>query len=159
MNVEVLGDDIYYGGNPNTILRKQVRRASQIVGKLKKSHTFGDDELMGVDWGALGTGLLNFGKSATKTVAKVVSSPTGKSVVSAGLTSIAGRLNPTQKAQVAQAQEAMGLSPQVITGGGTSLVYGPPPESMVQKNLPLIIGGVVVLGVAVILMSKKRMVA
>jgi hypothetical protein len=158
MNVEVLGDDIYYGSSPNTILHKQSRIIKEIAAKARKRRgtSFGDDELLGVDWGAFGTGLLNIGKSGVKAVSKVVSSPTGKSVISAGLASVAGRLNPTEKANLAQAQEAMGLSPQVITGGGASAIYLPQPESSLQKNLPYIIGGVVFLGIVTVLLTKKR---
>lgn len=103
--------------------------------------------------------LQSIGKAAVKVgkgASKVIKSPTGKATGSALLTSVAGRMNPTQKAALATIQETAGMSPQVVTGGGITDVAIPSSGFDISKNLPLIIGGVAVLGVLVFVMSQKR---
>lgn len=136
MNVEVLGDDICYGASHNTVFRKQSR--------------LGDDELLGFDFGSFGKGIVKIGKSAVS----IFKTPTGKAVGSATLTALAGRMTPTQKAQVAKAQEIAGVSPQWVPGS-INIVPPPPPEDQFKKNMPYIIGGVALLGLAFIVMKKR----
>jgi hypothetical protein len=180
MNVEVLGaDNIYYGASMSTIFAKTraipsgkilkatpARRAVPRVNQWKGIATpkvapviasylnrFGDDnEMMGLDFGKIGKGILNIGK----TIVNVVKSPGGKVVTSAALTAVAGRLTPTQKAQVASAQEIAGINPQVITGGGVNEIQAPvAPDNGVMKNLPIIIGGAGLLIVFAMVALKK----
>jgi hypothetical protein len=128
MNVEVLGDDLCYG-----------------------SAVYGNEIMYGGWLQSIGKAAVGIGKG----IKAVVKSPTGKSIGSAALTSVAGRMNPTQKAALATIQETAGMAPQVVTGGGITQVAVPTGFDM-SKNLPLIIGGVAVVGVLLFVMSQKR---
>lgn len=152
MNVEVLGDDIYYGACANTLFRKQYRRAFAKSNRRITSR-FGDDEMMGLDFSSVGKGLLDFGKG----VVKAVSSPGGKAVAGAALTVVAERLTPTQKAQVAKAQEIAGISPQTLTGNQNQILIRDErqPDGF-TKNLPLILGGVGLFAALSLVVLKKR---
>lgn len=174
MNVEVLGDDVVYGASMNTVFRKYpmesellgaedwkksiIRRVMRNMPKkfpkplhiaeVKKQKTLlGDDVLLGLDL----SGISDFGRS----VGAFFQSDTGRAVGGAVLTTIAGRMSPTQKAQVARAQEIVGMQPQVFTGSNNPIIM-PTQEDSFKKNLPLILGGVGLLAAITLVVLKKR---
>ena len=151
MNVEVLGDDIYYGASLNTIFAKQRQRAVAFARMKNRGRGFGDDDIMMDGWlDSVG----KFAATAGKSIVKLVKPPAGKIVGAAALTGVAGRLSQTQKAQIASVQEAAGMAPQVLTGGGSTSIAQPIGDTL-SKNLPLILGGVAVLGLFAVIALKK----
>jgi hypothetical protein len=161
MNVEVLGDDICYGSAMASVFGKQQRAAARLSQNFKRpsfmrtpkyAGNFGDDELMDGWLGSIGKGILKVGK----TVVKAVKSPSGKVVGAAALTAVAGRMTPTNKAALAAAQSAAGMDPQVIAAGGvTDLLYPYKQQDPLSKNMPLILGGIALVGIFAVMMMKK----
>jgi hypothetical protein len=143
MNVQVLGDDVCYDRFP-------ARPPLSVMKRQRLNPNFGDDIMYGGNF--LDT-LLTFGKGAVA----AISSPTGKAMVSAGLTATATRLTPTQKAVLADAQQVAGMQPQVISGGGQTVINLPTTQRQfsINDNLPMIVGGVAVLGLVVFLLARK----
>lgn len=132
MNVEVLGDDICYGASMNTVFRKQSR--------------LGDD-FLGLDFTKIG----GFFTKAGKSIVSIGKSPTGKVVGSSVLTSLAARLTPTQKAQVAKAQEIAGIQPSWVPAGLPSI-----PANKPDFTIPYIVGGIGVIAIIAILVKNRK---
>lgn len=159
MNVEILGDDVVYGASMNTVFQKfprSDRKAMRAVIKKfsrntietkKRKAYLGDDVLLGFDL----SGITDIGRS----IGSFFQSDTGRAVGGAVLTTIAGRMSPTQKAQVARAQEIVGMQPQVFTGSNNPVMM-PERESSFKKNLPIILGGVGLLAAITLVVLKKR---
>lgn len=144
MNVQVLGDDVCYGASLKTVFRKQQAQLHPEYSQYRQ-----DDEHLG---GGFTDALVGIGKG----IAKVFTSDTGKAVTSAVLTASAGRLTPTDKANLASVQQAAGISPQVVTGGGVSLIKWPSAAGdQLTSAMPLILGGVALLGVMLVMMKQR----
>jgi hypothetical protein len=80
-------------------------------------------------------------------------SDTGKVVAQAVASSVGQKLTPTQKAQLANIQEAAGITP--MPQNYTTPGYYPSQGFDYQKNLPyLIVGGAVVVGLMMMLATK-----
>ena len=113
--------------------------------------TYNGSYLGGDAWDAVA----GFFTKAVNVVSKGLTSETGKAVVSAGMTAVAGRISQTDKAKIANAQAAAGMDPQALTGGGNTFVNWPKisePTSMI----PLAIGGVALLALMAMMFKISR---
>lgn len=131
MNVEVLGDDVY---------QDSFYRQNAPMGGILDS-------------------VVEAFKSGSQYVQKIVQTPTGQVIASGLVTAALSRLTPTQKADLAQAQATLGMTPVVYsnTGGVNPYNVFPPQPDTFQRNMPLIIaGGAVIVGMLFLLGTQKR---
>lgn len=109
-----------------------------------------DMEMMG--------GLDDIFKSVVGAVKTFIKSDTGKVVATAVVGTAIAAMTPTQKAQLAQAQTAAGMTPQAISavsGSPVAIPTGKP--SFFTANAPwLIIGGVAVVGGIMMFATMKK---
>lgn len=165
MNVEVLGDDVVYGGffkkaamwTPVGLGYRAAKRVQKTARKpVRKAVSYlGAEELDG--WLAnIAKGVGKYGGKAIKGIRAVVKSPAGRDVGSALLVGVGNRMNPTQKAQLAQAQEAVGMTPQIVTGSNTEIAVPLAKQGGIMSNPVVLVGGAVAAVAILALVLKKR---
>jgi len=181
MNVEVLGNDVekteplkakaaFPAMRDARITMKSSlfsagKQLRKILPRKVSKFRFGDDidrvyggcadddtvEMMGGWFSDVAGTLVN----AVKTVIK---SPTGKALGTAIVGAAVAKMTPTQKAQLAQAQTAAGMTPQAlsdVSGSQVAIPTGKP--SFFAQNAPwLIIGGVTIVGGIVLFATMKK---
>jgi hypothetical protein len=122
MNVQCLGEDVCYDGWFS-------RRAAQARSIGRRAGLFGDDVIYGSGLDSLGLFVKN-----------LVTGDVGKSAGAAALNTIAGKLSPTQKAQVAQIQDSLGIQALPVSNATPNLS-----EAQKPSYTPYLIGGGVAL--------------
>lgn len=142
MNIEVLGDDISYGnaltgtGRKLTLQRRYARK--------------GYDESLDGGWDFITDAV----KSTTTALKKVMSTDTGKTIVGASLVAVGQRMTPTDKANLQQIQNAVGLNPMPYQAvSQTPVDFGKP---MSDKLPYIIIGGAVLIGALIMFGTRKH---
>jgi len=137
MNVQVLGEDVCYGASLKTVFRKQA---------IEQGIPYRGEHLSGSIWEGIG--------GIVKGIGKAVSSDTGRAVTSAVLTASAGRITPTDKANIAAVQQAAGIPPQTLTSGGSTFIKWPTEAPQASMMVPFAIGGIALLGMMMLLVKR-----